>query len=194
MERLHDLCGCAHEQKVGIALRGGGVGIKVAKIQARQRLARFARIKIVRVEHDKNAGDGAVSHRRDQAVADLKQQGRRGVVAAIQRVEADLPVVEHGLRRGVDLAGERREVLRLKHLALQIVLAVIRLHLQNVDGVLFKTRVDMAEIEDADEQRDLDEQNPEHGAQDRIENGDVRRVIGWFAKDHKTASFLGATQ
>ena len=104
--------------------------------------------------------------------------------------EADLAVVEHGLRHGVDLARKRREVLRVEHLALQIVLAVFRLYLQDVDSILLKVRVDAAEIENADKQRDLDEQDPEHGAQDRMEDGDMRHMIRWFAKEHKTAPFL----
>jgi len=37
-------------------------------------------------------------------------------------------------------------------------LAVFRLYLQDVDSILLKVRVDAAEIENADKQRDLDEQ------------------------------------
>lgn len=130
-----------------------------------------------------------MAHRGDQAVADREQQGGCGVAAAVERVEADLAVVEHGLRHGVDLVRKRREVLRVEHLALQIVLAVFRLYLQDVDSILLKARVDAAEIENADKQRDLDEQDPEHGAQDRMEDGDMRHMIRWFAKEHKTAPF-----
>jgi len=68
-------------------------------------------------------------------------------------------------------------------------LAVFRLYLQDVDSILLKARVDAAEIENADKQRDLDEQDLEHGAQDRMEDGDMRHMIRWFAKEHKTAPF-----